>query len=225
MNIKKYPSEPTDEAKVDSMLYDSKLIGENNLGSVHFHGPFGSRDSNIKIAYLIGMHPLESKAHRALFDTILEENNDLNYTYYIYNVNVKGELDEESEGRMDGQLLAREFVAPHIINGDYDLFVDIHSNKGLVGPGDYEKTNFLFAPGFDKKSNEILEILLSEIDEVCYYAPEYRTSPEFITIPVQESGIPTIVYETFSYEDIELTYKLSEKLVKAVDNLSLKKVK
>ena len=165
------------------------------------------------------MHPLESKAHRALFDTVLDKEGDLNYSYCIYNINVSGELDEASEGRMDGQLLAQEFVAPDIISGDYDFFVDIHSNKGLNGPGSYEITNFLFAPGFDEESTKYLDTLLSEIDELVYYAPEYRTSPDFITVPVQKSGIPTLVYETYSYEPIELTYDLSEKLIDAVDNL------
>lgn len=69
---KNYPQEPTDEAKVDSSLYGAKLIGENDLGTVHLHGPFGNADSDIKIAYLIGMHPMESKAHRGLFDTIVD---------------------------------------------------------------------------------------------------------------------------------------------------------
>ena len=39
---KDYPQEPTDEAKVDSSLYDAELIGENDLGTVHLHGPFGN---------------------------------------------------------------------------------------------------------------------------------------------------------------------------------------
>ena len=220
MIIKNYSNEPTDEAKVDSSLYDAKLIGKNDLGTVHIHGPFGNLDSDIEIAYLIGMHPMESKAHRGLFDTILEKDDGLNYSYWIYNINVLGELDEETEGRMDGQLLAQEFVAPHIIDRAYDFFLDIHSNKGLNGPGTYEITNFLFAPGFDDVSTKYMDVLLSEIDELEYYAPEYRTSPEFITVPVQKSGIPTLVYETYSYEPIELTYKLSEKLVDAVDSLS-----
>lgn len=217
----KYPQEPTDKAKIDSSLYDGKLIGENNLGSVHIHGPFGNKDSDVKIAYLIGMHPMESKAHRALFDTILkyDEGNKLNYSYYIYNINVISELDGETEGRMDGQLLAHEFAAPHIIENDYDFFADIHSNKGLKGPGTYEKTNFIFAPGFDDESTIFLNILLDNIGELVYYAPEYRTSPPYITIPVVESGTPTIVYETFSYEPMEKTYDLSEKLVLAIDNL------
>ncbi len=220
---KNYPEGPTDEAKVDSSLYDARLIGENNLGTVHLHGPFGNADSNVKIAYLIGMHPMESKAHRGLFDTILHmtenEENPLNYEYFIYNINVVGDLDEDSEGRMDGQLLAQEFVAPHIIDNDYDFFVDIHSNKGLKGPGAYKQTNFIFVPGFDDESTEILNVLLENIEELVYYAPEYRTSPPYITIPVVESGIPTIVYETFSYEPMDITYDLSEKLVEAVDNL------
>ena len=216
---KNYPQEPTDEAKVDSSLFEAELIGKNDLGTVHLHGPFGNEESDIKIAYLIGMHPLESKAHRGLFDTILDKNDSLNYCYYIYNINVAGELDEETEGRMDGQLLAQEFAAPHIIENDYDFFADIHSNKGLKGPGTYKKTNFVFAPGFDDESTNIMNVLLEKISELVYYAPEYRTSPPYITLPVVESGIPTIVYETYSYEPMEKTYDLSEKLVEAIDNL------
>ena len=163
---KNYPQEPTDEAKVNSSLYDAELIGENDLGTVHFHGPFGNIDSDIKIAYLIGMHPMESKAHRGLFDTIIECDKEgiLNYSYSIYNINVVGELDVETEGRMDGQLLAQEFAAPHIIDNKYDFFADIHSNKGLKGPGTYEKTNFIFAPGFDDDSTNYLNVLLNEIN-------------------------------------------------------------
>ena len=189
------------------------------MGSVHLHGPYGNRESKIKIAYNIGMHPLESKSHRALFETILSKGDELNYQYYIYNINVSGPLDEKTEGRMDGQLLAQEFVAPHIIDNDYDFFVDIHSNKGQRGPGKYEKTNFIFAPGFDEKSSQYMNILLDRIKELCYYAPEYRTSPEYITIPVVNSGIPTIVYETFSYESMTKTYKLAFLLVENVDEL------
>ncbi len=216
---KNYPEEPTDEAKVDSSLFNAELLGKNNIGTVHLHGPFGNSKSNIKIAYLIGMHPLESKAHRSLFDTILDKNDSLNYCYYIYNINVLNELDTETEGRMDGQLLAQEFVAPHIIKNKYDLFIDIHSNKGLKGKGTYKKTNFVFAPGFDEESTNIMNTFLDKIEEIVYYAPEYRTSPPYITIPVVESGIPTIVYETYSYEPIEKTYNLSEKLVNTIDNL------
>ena len=120
---------------------------------------------------------------------------------------------------MDGQLLAQEFVAPHIINEKYNLFLDIHSNKGLNGPGTYEKTNFVFAPNFDEESSRFMNEILEDIQELVYYAPEYRTSPPYITLPVAKSGIPTIVYETYSYEEMDVTYYLSQKLVDSVDHL------
>lgn len=213
-----YPQKPTDLAKIVSTEYYGTLLGENELGTVHMHGPYGNKDSKVKIAYIIGMHPLESKSHRAIFETVNRCDKKLNYQYYIYNVDVK-QLDEETEGRMDGQLLAQEFIAPHVINGNYAFTVDVHANKGLKGPGSYEETNFIFAPGFDEESTKYMKQLLSQIEEIVYYAPEYRTSPEFITIPIVKSGIPTIVYETYSYEKLEKTYNLAEKLVQNVDDL------
>ena len=212
-----YPEGPTDLAQVDSTQYDSRLLGENDLGSVHVHGPFGDAGSEIRIAYLIGMHPLESKSHRALFDE-LTSRNDLKYCYYIYNINVR-DSDSESEGRDEGQLLAQELVRPDIIDKGYDLFLDIHSNRGSHGPGDYQITNFVFAPGFDDKSSRFMNEIIDNIEGVVYYAPEFRSSPPFITEPTSKAGIATIVYECYSFEPMEVTYDLAEKLVSVVDSL------
>ena len=212
-----YPEGPTVDAKINSKDYDSELIGKNDLGSVYIHGPFGNLDSNIKIAYLIGMHPLESKSHRALFEELTSCEN-LNYCYYLYNIEVDNP-ESESEGRLEGQLLAQEFVRPEIINNKYDLFLDIHSNRGSRGPGEYKITNFVFAPGFDERSTEFVNELINLIDGVVYYEPEFRSSPSFITEPTAEAGIPTIVYECYSYEPIEVSRKLASELVNCVDNL------
>ena len=212
-----YPTGPTSEAQVDSSRYDSTLIGENDLGSVHIHGPFGDENSKVKIAYLIGMHPLESKSHRALFEKLTSKD-DLKCCYYIYNINVN---DKESltEGRGEGQLLAQEFIRDDIIAKGYDLFLDIHSNRGPQGPGDYQITNFVFAPGFDEHSEKFMNEILDAIDEIVYYAPEFRSSPPFITEPTAKAGIPTIVYECYSSEEFEFTCMLAEKLVNVVDGL------
>ena len=212
-----YSDGPTDEAQVDSTEFDAELLGENELGSVHIHGPFGDENSKVRIAYLIGMHPLESKSHRALFDK-LTSNNCLKYCYYIYNINVN-DKDSESEGRDEGQLLAQEFVAPHIIDEKYDLFLDIHSNRGSHGPGDYQITNFVFAPGFDEESSKYMNEIIDSIDEIVYYAPQFRSSPPYITEPTSKAGIPTIVYECYSFEPMEVTCALAEKLVEIVDDL------
>ena len=207
------------KSRVDSRDYDALLIGENDLGSVHLHGPFGNEKSEVKIAYLIGMHPLESKSHRALFDE-LTSRKDLNYCYYLYNIHVN-DVESESEGRMEGQLLAREFVAPEIISKKYDLFLDIHSNRGTIGPGNYEITNFLFAPGFDEKSTDYVCALLDSIPDLQYYAPDHRTSPPFITEPTANAGIATVVYECYTFEESEVTYDLALKLIGSVDNLNI----
>ena len=216
-----YPDEPTDKASVDSTRYDSRLLGENELGSVHIHGPFGDASSEVRIAYLIGMHPLESKSHRALFDR-LTCRDDLKYCYFIYNIHVN-DSDSETEGRLEGQLLAQEFVTPHIINERYDLFLDIHSNRGSKGPGDYKITNFVFAPGFDEKSSFFMNEIIDSMDEIVYYAPEFRSSPPYITEPTAKAGIPTVVYECYSYEPMEVSYDLALKLVNCVDDLEFKK--
>ena len=173
--------------------------------------------ANAKIAYSIGMHPWETKVHKALFDTLKSKNSSLNYCYYIYKINVSN-YNTEDEGRMDGQLLAQEFVAPHIINNGYDLFVDVHSNKGTVA-GTYEKTNFIFAVGQDEKSEVFVKALLNELDEIDYYFPQDQSSPPYITLPVEQAGTPTINYETFSYEDIGTTYELINKFTEKVDEL------
>lgn len=211
------PDVPTADAKIDTSNVNSKLLGANDLGSVELLGPFGNADSKVKIAYSIGMHPWESKVHKALFDTVVAKNDSLSYCYYIYKINVTNCYSED-EGRMDGQLLAQEFVAPHIIQNNYSLFVDVHSNKGTVG-GNYEETNFVFAVGQDEKSEAFVNKILNKMPELVYYFPSSQSSPPYITLPTEEAGIPTVNYETFSYEPIDTTYNLIDKFVDAVDSL------
>ena len=212
-----YPKEPTSQAQVDSTEYECELLGRNDLGSVHLHGPFGDKDSKVKIAYVIGMHPLESKSHRALFEKLTSKT-DLRNCYYLYNINVNDD-SSETEGRLEGQLLAQEFIRDDIIRKEYNLFLDIHSNRGPDGPGDYQITNFIFAPGFDDKSSEYMNLIIDNMDEIVYYAPEFRSSPPYITEPTAEAGIPTLVYECYSSEDFEFTCRLAERLIDVVDDL------
>ena len=212
-----YPDGPTAEAKIDSSDVNSKLLGSNDLGTVELLGPFGNPNSDVKIAYSIGMHPLESKVHKALFDTVVAKNSSLNYCYYVYKINVTN-CNGDDEGRMDGQLLAQDFVAPHIISNDYALFIDVHSNKGTVS-GTYEETNFVFAVGKDEKSEAFVNKILDKMPELVYYFPSAQSSPPYITLPVEEAGTPTVNYETFCYEPINTTYDLMDKFVDVVDNL------
>ena len=212
-----YPRKATSSAQVDSTNYESLLLGENTWGTVHLHGPFGDAGSEIRIAYLIGMHPLESKAHRALFEE-LTSRDDLKCAYYIYNINVT-DKSCDSEGRTEGQILARDFVKDDIIDNGYDLFIDIHSNRGRYGMGNYEITDFIFPPADDEKSSEYADKIISEVDELTHYVPSFQSSPQYITVPAAEAGIPTLIFECYSLDEFDHTLRLSRKLVSVVDRL------
>lgn len=88
-----------------------------------------------------------------------------------------------------------------------------------MGPGEYKITNFVFAPGFDDESSRFMNDIIDSIDGIVYYAPEFRSSPPFITEPTANAGIPTIVYECYSYEPFDVSLDLALKLVECVDNL------
>ena len=213
------PNGPTNKAKIDASGINSRLIGSDEKGTVEVLGPFGNINSNIKIAYLTGMHPYESKVHKALFDSIKAKNSSLKYCYYVYRTNVSSVGDEDHEGRNFGQLLAQKYVKSDVVSNNFTFVVDVHSNKGLVG-GSYEKTNFVFAPGNDRKSLKLANKLISEIGGICSYVPKDQTSPPFITIPIEKAGIPTVIYESYSYEHYNKTVSLIFDLINAIDNLN-----
>jgi len=133
-------------------------LGSNVRGTVELIGPLGNRNSNVKIAYIIGVHPLESTVHNALYDSLIAKTDSLNYCYYIYKVNVKDNPDHYDIGRMNGQLLAQEFVVPDATSKGYDLVIDIHSNQGTNG-GNYEETNFIFTPLNNPTSQSLSQVL------------------------------------------------------------------
>ena len=66
---------------------------------------------------------------------------------------------------------------------------------------------------------EYMNRIIDNMDEIVYYAPEFRSSPPYITEPTAEAGIPTLVYECYSSEDFELTCRLAERLIDVVDDL------
>ena len=61
--------------------------------------------------------------------------------------------------------------------------------------------------------------IVDEIDGIVYYAPEFRSSPPYITEPTAKAGIPTLVYECYSFEPMDLTLDLASTLIDSVDNL------
>ncbi|MBZ9571033.1 transglutaminase domain-containing protein [Methanobrevibacter sp. TMH8] len=192
------------------------LLGSNDKGKVELIGVFGNPNSKIKIAYVIGQHPLESQVHNVLYELMNSKKNSLKYCYYIYKITVTKNPSDYTEGRMNGQLLAQSYVLPHIINNDYNLVIDMHSNRGLDG-GSYEETQFIFAPLNHTISKIIAENLINQIPALTYYYPNSQTSPSYLTQPLVNAGIPTILFETYINENVSVTTDLVNQLISKVD--------
>ncbi|PAV05442.1 M14 family metallopeptidase [Methanobacterium bryantii] len=194
----------------------SYSLGSNERGYVVKEGPYGNVSSPVKIAYITGVHPLESKSHKAAIDAIKTQNKSLHYCYYIYKINVTKDAADYDKGRMNGQLLANQYVVPDIKSQNFQLAIDIHSNEGH-----YLEKRFIFAPQEEKRSKSIALMIKNKIPWMVYYNPSPQTSPQYVTIPLINAGIPAVLYETYVNDSYAFTKEHADEFVSAVDNLKL----
>jgi len=197
-----------------------QLLGNGSLGYVQLIGPFGNISSKVKIAYIIGMHPLESNSHNALYKTLSTSKN-LKYAYYIYRITVTKNPNDYNLGRMNGQLIAQKYIVPNIRLNKYNLVVDVHSNRDKASGGTYDKSNFIFAPLNHGPSKTIATRLISQIPGLSYYYPVSQTSPPYCTNQLVNTGIKTIIYETSLNEPSSTTLKYIKQLIERIDKLAL----
>jgi len=206
--------------KYDRNKPETQLLGSGNLGYVQLIGPFGNISSKVKIAYIIGMHPLESNSHKALFDTLRNTKN-LKYAYYVYRITVTKNANSYNLGRMNGQLIAQKYIVPNVRLNKYNLVIDVHSNRDKANGGAYEKSNFIFAPLNHPASRTIATRLINQIPGLSYYYPTSQTSPPYCTEPLVKSGIRTIIYETSLNEPQTTTLRYIKQLIERIDRLVL----
>ena len=192
-------------------------LGSNENGTVYLYKSIGNTSSNVRIAYIIGVHVTENAVHKALFDELTKKSGELNYCYDIYKINVTpiGKPIDDIN-RMRGQLLGRDYVVPETIKNNYSLVVDVHSNQG----GAYVITNFAFAPAQDNVSKAIATKIINDNPGLKEYFPASQTSPPYVTLPIQKSGTPTVLYETYKYEDYNnVTVPYVDLLIESVDTI------
>ena len=194
----------------------SSVLGSNEMGYVVKEGPYGNKNSSVKIAYITGVHPLESESHKAIRESIETKNKSLNYCYYVYKIVVTKDASDYDKCRMNGQLLANKYVVPDIKSQNFNLAVDVHSNRG-----NYQEKRFIFAPQDEEGSKSIALSIKDEIPWMVYYNPSSQTSPQYVTIPLIKAGIPAVVYETYINDQYAFTKSHADKFVSVVDNLKL----
>ena len=200
----------------DSSDKSVKTIGKNSIGTVTLEGPYGNANSSVKVAYILGQHPRESNAHDAIYDSLLNNSDYLNYSYYVYRINVTAESDDFEESRMNGQLLAQDYVVKDVLKNGYDLVIDIHASNG-----GYVQDPYIFAPvSNDTVAYDAANNVTKAINYVIYYEPASYSSPQYSTIPIEEGGIPAIVFEMRGNPDHSLETEANQ-FIHIVDKLNL----
>lgn len=200
-----------------------QVLGSTSKGKVTKSGPYGNPNSTRKIAFIVGVHPMEVKAHMAVVGSILALSKSLNRSYYIYDIDVTKDRNSYDKGRRKGQALANKYAVPDIEKSNFQLVIDIHSNRGKYTG--YKKNRFLAVPINDKRSKSTAYEVINKIPWLVYYIPpkwKGPSSPKYVTIPLINSGVPSIVYETYMYEPYETTSEHANEFIMILDNVKLK---
>lgn len=209
------------EIKTPQVL-EPQVLGSTSKGTVTKTGPYGNPNSTRKIAVIVGVHPLEANAHRAVVESILNHSSSLNSSYYIYSIGVTEAAGDYGEGRINGQQLASKYAVPDIKKNHFQLVIDVHSNRGK--DTGYKENRFLSVPMKSGKSKLIVSKIIKEIPWLVYYIPPNEKgpkSPKYVTIPLINSKIPAIVYETYTYEPYGTTLEHANEFIKTVDSIKL----
>ncbi len=199
-----------------------EVIANNSAepGTVEVIRNIGNPNSK-RIAYVVGVHPLEHETHETLVK-LLPKMSNLNYCYDLYIINVTEDVgyygdgldNYENPGRQNGQNLAYKYVYPQIVGGNYSLAVDVHSNIGA-----YPYKTFVFSPLKEGLGTDYAGEVADNCENITYYAPETTTSGPYLTIPLNNNGVPAFYFEEYSFASQNVKESHLIELINAIDNL------
>ena len=206
--------------KISDASNNHEILANDSIGSVEVIRNVGNPNGQ-KIAYVVGLHPLENETHKTLLK-ILPNLTDLNCCYDIYVINVTRDIgqygdgsSDNSPGRQNGQNLALKYVYPEIVNGSYKMAIDVHSNVGA-----YPYKTFVFTPVKESLSGEYAQDIANNSHNISYYSPDSTTSGPYLTIPLNENGVPAIYFEEYSFAPQSVKDSHMIELIYAIDNLN-----
>ena len=209
---------PSDNSQIRQTLANNS----DDPGTVEVIRNIGNPNGE-RIAYVVGVHPLEHLTHETLVK-LLPNRTDLKNCYDIYIINVTegvghygdGLDNYENPGRQNGQNLAYKYVYPEIVNGNYAMAIDVHSNIGA-----YPYKTFVFSPVKDGLGVDYAREVVDSCPNIDDYAPDTTTSGPFLTEPLNNKGVPAFYFEEYSFapQDVKDSHMLE--LIDAIDNLNL----
>lgn len=176
---------------------------------------YGNLSSKETIVLIIGVHPQENGIHAAVLNALISKSDNLSKRYIIYKVNVTRDANDYSKGRMNGQLLAQQFIVPDVSSENPMLVVDNHENRGSVSG--YTYSRFLYPISSTEITKLYTNQILSSMTFLKVYYPPNPTSTKYVTVPIANKGIPTIIYETYMYDSITTKSAHANALIDALD--------
>ncbi|MGF7117267.1 Ig-like domain-containing protein [Methanobacterium oryzae] len=189
-------------------------LGETSYGYVTKE-VYGNLSSNQTIVLIIGVHPQENGIHTAVANALAAKSDNLSKRYVIYKVHVTQDANDYTKGRMNGQLLAQQFIVPDVSSEKPMLVVDNHENHG--SDSGYTYSRFLYPVSSTEITKLYTNQIISSMTFLKVYYPPNPTSTQYITVPIANQGIPTIIYETYMYDSASTKASHASALIDALD--------
>ncbi|MGB9979555.1 Ig-like domain-containing protein [Methanobacterium sp.] len=177
-----------------STTNSANVIGSTSYGYVE-KKVYGNQSSNKTISLIIGVHPQENGIHTAIANALASKSASLTKRYVLYYVHVTQNTNDYEQGRMNGQLLAQQFVVPDVPKENPILAVDIHENH--YKDSGYDYCRFLYLISNTAITKTYANQIISQMPFLVIYTPPNHTSPQYVTVPIANKGIPTMIYETY----------------------------
>jgi hypothetical protein len=201
---------------VNTWVNGTNVIGSTLYGYVE-KAFYGNLTSNQTIVLIVGIHPLENGIHTAIINALIDKSLSLTKRFVIYMVHVTKDASDYSKGRMNGQLLGQNFIIPDVANENPMLVVDNHENKG--NESGYTYSRFLYPISNTTITMTYTNEIITEMPFLAVYAPPNPTSPQYVTIPIANQGITTLIYETCLYDSVSKKEDDANLLIDALDML------
>lgn len=197
------------------------VLGKNSNGTV-YKITCGNNSSSDTAIVILGVHSLEGGIHNATNETIINftKENSLNRKFIVYfiklNFNDSGlNTSDYNTNRHMGEMLANEYILPDIENYDPYLVIDVHEMESYWDEQSYVGV-------IDNKSDEEMEYAYRISDNLDYpiFTIKAGTSPEWVTIPIEEKNHNVILFETPQKDSQDRKAEVARDLVRTIDALT-----
>ena len=198
------------------------VLGKNSNGTV-YKIVCGNNSSIDTAIVILGVHSLEGGIHNATNETIINftKENSLNRKYIVYFIKLNFEdsglnTSDYNTNRHMGEMLANKYILPDIEKYDPYLVIDVHEMESYWDEQSYVGV-------LDNKSSIEKEYAsrISENLDYPIYTINAGTSPEWVTIPIEEKNHNVILFETPQKDNQTTKMQVARDLVRTIDALNV----